>query len=187
MLKWKKLLRLENIIMSAHRAASGAPPCVVNNKEGETESEAAMFNSLLCKLFGEWLDGNCSLGLYICRCTLCQGQRSCMGRNLPFHGSISETICETGQIRLDLTCLCDGDRPACRCHPSIRSPNWWDQWDKTRKVRSMERMLTKVPKASLWKATSPILKRLHLDQLLTSSSDTSSVFRLYSSFGYYSH
>lgn len=87
-------------------AANGPPSLLIIKKE--TESEASMFNLLLCKLFEGWLYGNCSLVLYIYRCTLCQGQGNCVGSILSFHGSISEAICEAGQIKLVLTSSCDG-------------------------------------------------------------------------------
>lgn len=82
-------------------AANATPSLLIIKKE--TESEAWMFNLLLCKLFEEWSYGNCSLVLYIYRCTLCRGQGNCAEFILSFQGSISEAICETGQIKLGLT------------------------------------------------------------------------------------
>ena len=155
--------------------AANAPPSLLIIKT-ETESEAPMFNLLLCKLFEGWLYGNCSLVLYIYRCTLCQGQGSCVGFILSFQGSVSEAICETGQIKLVLTSFFfffffllffSVAGSACRCHPTsllLGGPG---------RAASSDNMLTNYPKPSFEKTTSPNLT----DQLLTFCTNTKPVLR----------
>ena len=83
------------VVIWAHDGQTGPPWLLIIKTE--TPPGPPMFNVLLCKLFGGWLYGNCSLVLYIYRCTLCQGQGNCVGFILSFQGSISNAICETGR------------------------------------------------------------------------------------------
>lgn len=101
---WKMLLyfwKKEKIPYSSELIlATNAPPWLLIIKR-ETKPLAGMFNLLWCQPFEGWLYGNCSLVLYIYRCTLCQGQGNCVWlHSLLSAGSVSEVICETGQIKL---------------------------------------------------------------------------------------
>lgn len=114
-----------------------------------------MFNLLLCKLFEEWLYGNCSLVLYIYRCTLCRGQGNCAGFILSFQGSISEAICETGQIKLGLTLGLlrgrpTGATPQTFILPPTRCSSKWNS--------SGRRRVDKLSKSILSEATSSDLR-----------------------------
>lgn len=129
------------------------PPSLLIIKK-ETKSEAPMFNLLLCKLFEGWLYGNCSLVLYIYRCTLCQGQGNCVGLILSFQGSISEAICETGQIKLVLTSFLWQGRPT----GATFILAWAMMLFEIRRGRKATDMLTNYPKPSFQKATSPNLR-----------------------------
>lgn len=139
----RRTTRSENIIIGVHRGIY--PPSLLIIKK-ETQSESPMFNLLLCKPFEGWLYCNCSLVLYIYRCTLCQGQGDCVGFFLSFQGSISGAIWETGRIELVLTWPFDG--PGLQVAP--REPFlliWWDAlWNKPGKRCNM---LTNCPQPLL--------------------------------------
>lgn len=155
--------------------AANAPPSLLIIKT-ETESEAPMFNLLLCKLFEGWLYGNCSLVLYIYRCTLCQGQGSCVGFILSFQGSVSEAICETGQIKLVLTSFFfffffSVAGSACRCH--TRSLCFGCCWEARAELHPRTTCWQTTQSHPLKKATSPNLT----DQLLTFCPNTKPVLR----------
>lgn len=147
--------------------AANAPPSLLIIKT-ETESEAPMFNLLLCKLFEGWLYGNCSLVLYIYRCTLCQGQGSCVGFILSFQGSVSEAICETGQIKLVLTSFffffllfCGG--VGLQVPP--QEPVFWMLLGGPSRAASTDNVLTNYPKPSFEKSHFSELNRSIIDFL----------------------
>ncbi len=127
--------------------AANAPPSLLIIKT-ETEAEAPMFNSLLCKLFEGWLYGNCSLVLYIYRRTLCQGQGNCVGLILSFQGSISEAICETGTDQVSPDVASWQGRPTGATPRSPYFVPWRDAfWNKNEKaLSSADDMLTNYPK-----------------------------------------
>lgn len=139
--------------------------------------------------------GNCSLVLYIYRCTLCQGQGNCVGFILSFQGSISEAICETGQIKLVLRDVVFVTEPGLQVPPAPKY-SFIQIWSmnltcvkkgKKAHPRFTHRlpgfpfthmMLTNHPKPLLYKRHFSQLNRSQFDQLLTFSTNTEPVFRL---------
>lgn len=137
--------------------AANAPPSLLIIKK-ETVYQSPVFNLLLCKLCEGWLYGNCSLVLYICRCTLCRGHGNCLGVDTLVSGISfrDKSWNGTDQVSPDVVWW---QGPAYRCHPRSISIILTRCSLKSNVQRSLHRQhVDKLPKATLSRATSPNIR-----------------------------